>query len=155
MNSVLHFYTFFIRITSNLQSPFLLVVRLFWGFCFFSAGLGKLLDINQVIVFFTTLDIPFPVYSAYLVAITELIGGAFLFIGLLSRVTTIPLITIMIVAYFTAEADAIRLFFADPINFITRTPFTFLLASLFILVFGPGKFSIDYILKKRFLRKKS
>jgi putative oxidoreductase len=79
MKTLLHFYSTFIRITSNLQSPFLLVVRLFWGFCFFSAGLGKLLDIDQVIQFFTTLNIPAASITAYIVALVELIGGIFLF----------------------------------------------------------------------------
>jgi putative oxidoreductase len=154
MKTLLNFYSIFIRVASNLQSPFLLVVRLFWGFCFFSAGLGKLLDINQVIQFFTTLNIPAPAFTSYLVASVELIGGIFLFLGILSRIISVPLLTIMIVAYITAEANAVKMFFSDPIYFITRTPFTFLLASLIVLIFGPGKFSIDHVLKKKLMKKK-
>lgn len=145
------------KIGEMLQSPFLLIVRLFWGYAFFFAGFFKLINIDPVIGFFTSLGIPYPTFSAYLAAYVELFGGLFLFFGLASRLVAIPLIVNMVVAYLTAEKDALAMILMDPFNFVMRTPFTFLLAALLIFLFGPGFFSIDrwicYVRRKKRLKK--
>jgi putative oxidoreductase len=127
-----------------LQSPLLLIIRLFWGGTFVATGIGKLTHIEGIITYFQMLKIPFPAFNAYLTGSIELIGGAFLLLGLFSRWAAIPLILMMLVAFTTAEMEATRMIFNDPQNFIHRTPFSFLFASLLIFVFGPGKASLDY-----------
>ena len=52
----------------------------------------------------------------------------------------------MIVAYATTEQDALKALFSDPDKFVTATPFEFLFAAVIVLVFGPGKFSLDYLI---------
>ncbi len=54
-----------------LQSLFLLVVRLYWGWGFFQAGSGKLQDLQKPTEFFQSLGIPFPHAQAILVGLTE------------------------------------------------------------------------------------
>ena len=54
------YYRLLVRVSSSLQSPFLLAVRLYWGWQFMQTGWGKLSDINKVVGFFTNLGIPAP-----------------------------------------------------------------------------------------------
>jgi putative oxidoreductase len=78
-------------------------------------------------------------------------GGIFLALGLLSRLTAIPLIIDFIVAYLTTEQEALhKLIHFDPDAFISADPFTYLLASLIVFIFGPGSYSVDGILKRVF-----
>ena len=84
------YYRLLIRASSSLASPFLLVVRLYWGWQFIQAGWGKLNDIGKVIVFFTDLGIPAPVLNAYFVSALEFGGGLLLILGLGSRLIALP-----------------------------------------------------------------
>jgi len=135
-----------------LKSPFLLAVRLYWGWQFFQTGMGKLGDLATTTGFFKELGIPFPAFNAAMAGTTECVGGLLLLIGLASRLTTIPLIVTMIVAYLTADLEAVKSIFADADKFVTAAPFLFLFASLIIIIFGPGKFSMDHLLVKKFHR---
>jgi putative oxidoreductase len=145
-------YRLFENAASHLQSPLLLAVRLYWGWQFFQTGLGKLTNIDKVVDFFTNLGIPFPAFNAYLVGSLECIGGALLFFGLGSRIIALPLTLNMLVAYLTADREALFSIFSDPGKFYAAAPFTFFFASLLILVFGPGKISLDAAIK--YLRKR-
>lgn len=126
-----------------LKSPLLLAIRLFWGASFVVTGLGKLGHLENVAVFFQSLGIPFPLFSAILTGLIEMICGACLLLGLASRLITIPLILTMITAILTSEQVALKHILSDPQRFIHTDPFSFLFASLLIFVFGPGSASID------------
>ena len=141
-------YNLLVRAASSLQSPFLLAVRLYWGYAFFITGKGKLTGHDEVVKFFTTLNIPFPSLSAWLAGTTECVGGLLLLLGLASRLTALPLIFTMLVAYATNDLDAVKAIFSDPDKFTEATPFLFLLASLIVLIFGPGVFSVDWLLAR-------
>jgi len=58
-------------------------------------------DINSVASWFSSLHIPFPMLNAYLTASAETIGIILLVFGLMTRIISIPLIIVMIVAIFT------------------------------------------------------
>ena len=60
-------YSAFANAANFLQSPLLLAVRLYWGWQFFQTGWGKLQDIPKVTDFFTSLGLPFPGVTAYVV----------------------------------------------------------------------------------------
>lgn len=143
-------YALFVRAGSGLRSPLLLVLRLYWGWSFFQTGLGKLQNLGAPTKFFAELGIPFPEYSALLVGCVECFGGALLVLGLASRLAALPLIIAMIVAYCTADIDAVKALFSDPVKFLEATPFMFLLTSLIVFAFGPGAFSLDHLLGKKF-----
>ena len=136
-------YSLLERTAAHLQSPLLLAVRLYWGWQFFQTGMGKLTNIPKIIEFFTSLGIPFPAFNAYLVGSLECVGGALLFLGLGSRIIALPLTFNMLVAYITADREALFSVFSDPGKFYGADPYTFLFASLLILIFGPGKISLD------------
>jgi len=126
------------------QHAFLLLVRLAWGSQFALTGWGKLGNIDGVTSFFTSLGIPLPGLNAYVASTTELVGGLLILIGLGGRLTTLPLIFTMLVAYSTSDIDAIKNFtFTEPDPLFESAPFLFLFSSLIILFFGPGRISAD------------
>lgn len=133
----------FVRVMSHLQSPLLLVVRLYWGWQMTQTGWAKLHNLAKVTDFFTSLGIPHPGPTAAFVAFVEFTGGIFLAIGLFSRITSLALAIDMIVAYMTADREALFSFFSDPGKFYNADPYTFLAASLLILIFGPGSLALD------------
>jgi Predicted membrane protein len=136
-------YRLLVTVASSLQSPFLLLVRLYWGWQFIQTGWGKLHGIDKVIGFFTSLDIPAPALTAHFIASLEFVGGILLILGLAARLIALPLTINMIVAFITADHDALRSVFTDPDKFYAAAPYTFLFASVLILLFGPGMFSVD------------
>lgn len=131
---------------SYLQSPFMLLVRLYWGWQLIESGWGKLHNLSKVTEFFTSLNLPLPAQTAVAISCLEFFGGIFLAIGLLSRLTALALTINLIVAYITADREALFSIFSDPDKFYAAAPYTFLLASLLVLIFGPGKFAVDRLL---------
>jgi len=150
-----HLYELLVRAASNCQSVFLLAIRLYWGWQFCQTGWGKLHNLPNVTEFFAGLGIPFPGFNAVLAGSTECFGGALLLLGLGSRLVALPLIFTMIVAYATDGKEAVQAIFSDPDKFVTATPFLFMLASLIVLIFGPGKVSLDHLLRRFWEKRKS
>lgn len=148
MELVEKYYRLLIRMSSSLESPFLLAVRLYWGWQFMQTGWGKLSDIGKVVGFFTDLGIPAPALNAYFVSALEFGGGLLLILGLASRVIALPLVINMLVAYITADRDALFSILSSPDKFTGAAPYTFLVASLIVLIFGPGKVSVDALLAR-------
>jgi len=148
-------YGWFSRLASTAQSPLLLLVRLYWGWQFMQAGWGKLHNLAHVAQFFTTLGIPAPGPTALFVACVEFFGGVFLILGLASRLTGLVLTGNMLVAYVTAEREALLSVFSDPGTFYQALPFTFLLAALLVLIFGPGCFSLDTLIARLYSAQES
>jgi putative oxidoreductase len=138
----------FTTVASRLQSPFLLAVRLYWGWQFAQTGWGKFHRLPQVTQFFTSLGLPMPHANAVFVSSLEVVGGVLLALGLGSRYISLLLAGDMLVAYIAADREALRAIFSDPGKFYNADPYTFLFASLMILIFGPGLFSLDALLEK-------
>ena len=138
---------------SRLQSPMLLAVRLYWGYQFAQTGWGKLHHLARITDFFTSLGIPFPGLNAHFVSGLEFVGGILLMLGLMSRPVALLLAGNMFVAYLTADREALLAIFSDPGKFYVADPYTFLFASVMVLVFGPGWFAIDTIIRRRLARQ--
>jgi putative oxidoreductase len=143
-------YAWAVRASSTLQSPFLLFVRLYWGWQLIESGWGKLHNLSKVTDFFTSLNLPMPAQMAVFISCVEFFGGLFLVLGLLSRFTALVLTINLIMAYITADREAFLSFFSDPDKFAAAAPYVFLVASLIILIFGPGKYSLDTLLLRRY-----
>lgn len=133
-------------VASYLQSPLLLLIRLYWGFQFAQTGWGKLTHLERTAGYFGSLGIPAPKVNAILAGGTECLGGALLFLGLFARPASVPLIGTMLVAYYTADREALQAIVSDPDKFVSAAPFLFLFAALIILAFGAGRFSLDALL---------
>lgn len=141
-------YKKFGAIASFGQSPLLLLVRLYWGWQFAQTGWGKLHNLPQIANFFAQLNLPFPPFTAAFIAWVEFLGGILLILGLFSRFTGLVLAINMSVAYWTADREALQSIISDPGKFYVADPYTFLFASLMVLIFGAGLFSLDRLLEK-------
>ncbi|MGZ3790671.1 MAG: DoxX family protein, partial [Bacteriovorax sp.] len=96
------------KFLKKLDWLFPLIARLSVGVVFLQSGWGKIHHIEKVTAFFTELAIPLPMIQAYFVSTVELVGGALLILGLLTRLTVVPLIVIMVVAILTAKKGEIN-----------------------------------------------
>ena len=134
---------------SSLQPVMLLGVRLYWGFQFAQTGWGKLHHLAKIAGVFASLNIPFPGVTAPFVSMLELVGGILLILGLFSRPIAVLLACNMFVAYWTADREALSAVFSDPGKFYAADPYTFLFASLMVLIFGAGFFAVDTVVAKR------
>ncbi len=133
----------FFGLVSYLQSPFLLFVRLYWGWQLAQNGWGKFHHLSNVAEYFGTLGLPMAAQMAVFISCLEFFGGIFLVLGLFSRITGLALTVNLIMAYVIGDREALLSFFSDPDKFIAAAPFAFLIVSLIVLIFGPGKISVD------------
>jgi putative oxidoreductase len=135
-----------------LTSPFLLFVRLYWGWQFAQTGWGKLHNLAHVQQFFESLGIPAPGLMAPSIAILEFAGGILLILGLATRLTGALLAANMFTAYVTADRTALESILSDPGKFYNADPFTFLFAAVIVMILGAGSISLDTLLV-RFLKR--
>ncbi len=123
-----------------LQSPFLLVLRLYSFGSFFLTGKGKLADIGKVSELFGSLGISLRILNAHFIGSLERFGSLRLIIGLTSRPLALLVLLSMIVAYLTADFEAVSASFSDPDKFVKADPFPCLLTALIVFVIGSEGF---------------
>ena len=137
-----------------------LLLRLMAGGVFLWEGILKFVYVNQGVGRFTKLGMPFPHFTANFVGYLEIVGGLLLLSGLMTRVIAIPFIIEMIVAILSTK---ISLYFGtsplplppSPPQFgmwavlhEVRSEYAQLLTTAFLLVNGPGKWSLDALLQR-------
>jgi putative oxidoreductase len=132
-----------IQALEHVKPMFLLILRAYFGWAFFRAGLGKLLNVQVQTDFFRGYGIPLPEFNVYLAGTTEVVCGLMLMVGAASRIITIPLIVTMIVAYLTAHTEQFQALWDNPPLFFKAPPFPYLFTCLVVLLFGPGLISVD------------
>jgi putative oxidoreductase len=79
-----------------------------------------------------------PKLSFNLVIFAELFCGLFVAVGLLTRLTVIPIFIAMVVAYFIAHGK-------DPFD-VKALAFVFMCLSVVVFILGSGKYSVDRLL---------
>jgi putative oxidoreductase len=139
----------------------ILIIRLLAGSVFFWEGMLKFVYVNQGVGRFTKLGFPFPVTTAHFVASAEIIGGLLLMVGLLTRVTAFYFVIQMIVAMLSTK---IGLYYGTSplplppalpkVGFWAvlheiRSDYAQVLTCLFLLLEGPGRRSLDFMLSTR------
>ena len=144
----LRMYDGFVKVVSSLQSPFLLLVRVYWGWQLSQNGWAKLHNLSHVTEFFSSLGLPAPQATATFVSSFEFVCGILLALGLLSRIAALGLTIDMFTAYWTADHVALLSFISDPDKFQNAASFIYLFVGLLILIFGPGKISLDHLLDR-------
>lgn len=135
------------RLQPAVADAVLLFTRVSVGWSFFLTGRGKLSNFERTIAFFTDLGLPAPGFHAGLVGGLEMVGGLLLLAGLCARLVSLPLAGTMIVAYLTAHRDEA---FAGLGDFVEQPPFAYLLATLVVLAWGPGRWALDRLWRRRF-----
>ncbi|MDB5292297.1 MAG: DoxX family protein [Phycisphaerales bacterium] len=144
---------------SNLQSFVLLLLRLTWGWELAESGYGHLTNIADTVKNFERWGVPSPVFNVYVSGTTELVGGTLLLLGLATRLISVPLVFNFIVAIIAAGRHGIAKAFAEDgvlagwDKIIDDSAFPMLMLALIMLAFGPGKVSVDYLLKRTLFRK--
>jgi putative oxidoreductase len=145
MNRLIALATSVLAMAKRLDSVALLVARLTVGVLFVSTGWGKVHNLAKVTEYFGELHIPAPAFNATLASFTELGCGALLVLGLASRLAAAPLMVTMTVAILTAKLAEIH---GLP-DLFGEVEWTYLVLLLVIVVFGPGKASLDALVRSR------
>lgn len=138
-----------------------LYLRLMAGGVFLWEGILKFIYANQGIGRFTKLGMPLPHFTADFVACLEIVGGLLLLSGLLTRLIAIPFIVEMIVAMLSTKislylgTSPLPLPAAPPkvgmwaVLHEVRSEYAQLLTVTFLMINGPGRWSLDALLGKR------
>jgi putative oxidoreductase len=121
------------------------VARLTLGWVFVESGWGKLHNLEKVVGFFTELGIPAPQIQAPLAAATELLCGLLLLFGLATRLASLPLMVVMIVAILTARRSELA-GLSELFGFIE---FLYIALLLWLAAFGAGPISLDRIFARK------
>nr|BFD58539.1 hypothetical protein CKG001_06460 [Bdellovibrio sp. CKG001]BFD61967.1 hypothetical protein BdHM001_06480 [Bdellovibrio sp. HM001] len=120
----------------------LTILRVFIGLAMaFSHGLGKLPPPEMLVSGVASLGFPMPEFFAWCAGLAEFVGGILLALGLLTRPAAAFVVFTMAVAAFGVHA-------ADP--FIKKEmSLLYLFASLFFVIHGAGRWSIDHKLTSK------
>lgn len=130
---------------SGLKDLPLLALRLVLAYGFYGTATMKWSNIHGVADWFQSMNYPFPLVNAYIAASTEAIGVLLLLLGLGSRIISVPLMFVMLIAIFTVHIS--HGFEAANNGF--EIPLYYLLMLFTLLVYGSGKISIDHMIQKR------
>ncbi len=135
-------YLEFTRMSEYFRSLGLLLARLVIAYGFFEPAMMKWNDIDAVAEWFGSIGIPLPGINAYLAAMTEITGVILLALGLMTRLISLPLMVVMIVAIVTVHLP--NGFSAGDNGF--EIPLYYLLFLLLFFAEGAGKFSLDRLI---------
>ncbi len=147
------------------ESGWTILVRLLVGLCvFLPEGIQKLVFADVLGAGrFARIGIPFPDAMGPFVGIVEIICGSLIILGLFTRLAAIPLIIVMIVALvstkipillgrdvwiFHLAQDIKRTGFWSMMH-EARLDFTMLLACVYLLIVGAGRWSLDALLARQ------
>ena len=124
----------------------LLVFRAVLGIIFVAHGVDKMFmtGMDETIGQFSAWGVPQPQISAYLAAIGEMIGGAFLVIGLLTTLVAGALALLAACALYFVHLDN-GLFATDS---GIEYPAVLVVSLLMVVVFGAGRASLDGVLSR-------
>lgn len=138
------------RIFSTDAPASVLLIRLLVGAVFLSEGIQKfLIPETRGVGRFTDIGIPAPELTAPFVGVVEIVCGSLVLVGLATRLAAIPLIINMVVAILTTKVPSLLSEGFWAMAHETRTDWSMLLGSLFLLTVGAGPWSIDARLTKR------
>jgi len=120
------------------------MIRLMVGAIFLSEGIQKFLFPDQLgSGRFAKIGLPSSEFLGPLVGSFEIICGALILLGLFTRLAAIPLIIIMLVAMATTKAEVLSKEGFWSMLHGSRTDWTMFLGSIFLLIKGGGRWSID------------
>ena len=126
-------------------SLLILALRVFFGILFFSHGLDKMINLNELSYTYPSV-LGFGSYMTLMVSIfCEFACSLFLIAGLLVRITVIPMIASMAVAFFDIHDG---MFPAGELSLI------YMILFVILYITGPGRYSVDYLIDMKFQRDK-
>ena len=136
-----------------------LFLRLIIGYGFMAHGWAKLskgpAGFEKLL---TQVGIPFPHLTSWISALTELLGGLAIFLGVFVSITAIPLIFTMLVAMFTIQINygfsSVKTIGLTPKGPLFGPPgyeinLLYIAGLISLIITGAGIFSIDSLIKRK------
>lgn len=126
-----------------------IIIRLIVGVVFLSEGIQKFLfPERRGAGRFYEIGLPFPEFLGDFVGSVEIICGILILLGFLTRLASIPLLVVMVVALSTTKVEILISKGFWEMMHASRTDWSMLLGSLFLLIKGGGRWSLDKKLYK-------
>lgn len=130
------------RLLGSAAAPVL--IRVMVGWVFLSEGIQKFLFPAALGVGrFAKIGIPAPQFFAPFVGVVEIVCGALLIVGLVTRLASIPLLIDILVAIATTKIPMLLKSGFWAMMHEARTDFCMLLGLIFLLIVGSGTLSFD------------
>ena len=117
-----------------------LVARVTVGWVFVTSGWGKLHDLDKIVAYFTELGIPYPQIQAPFASANELICGLLVLVGFATRLASIPLIIVMLVAIRTAQWENVD----SASALLGLVEWAYIAIFAWLAIAGPGSVSLDH-----------
>lgn len=132
------------KLTASKAPAVVILIRLMVGAVFLSEGIQKFLLPAEVGAGrFERIGLPNPELLGPVVGGFEIVCGALVLLGLLTRLAVLPLLTIMAVAILTTKVPILLESGFWTMAHAARTDFSMTLGSLFLLIVGAGPWSLD------------
>ena len=131
----------------------IIFIRLIVGLIFISEGIQKYLILDVLgPAFFKEIGFTHPMLWAYFTGAFEIFCGILILFGLLTRLASIPLLTIMITALITTKLPLLTTKGFWTFSHEYSIDFSLTLLLILLIIYGGGKWSVDF---KIFLSKNS
>jgi putative oxidoreductase len=146
-------YDHFARFADKWRSPFLLLIRVYIGYQCVMSGYAHITHFHTTVEAFKGWHIPMPEVNVAMSALTEIVAGALLLVGFISRLAGLLLAGNFFVAFLAVNLsdpkyhEMLRRFWDNQDVLLKDDAFPFLMAAIVVLIFGPGFLSIDGIIK--------
>lgn len=138
------------KIVSTDSASATIIIRLMVGAVFLSEGIQKFLFADALgSGRFAKIGLPNPDFLGPFVGSFEIICGTLVLLGLFTRLAAIPLLTIMLVSIATTKAQLLADSGFWSMLHDSRTDWAMLLGSIFLIIKGGGKWSLDRKIMKQ------
>ncbi len=136
----------------------IILIRLFAGLTFLGEGLLKFIYPSMGVMRFTLLGFPMPEFTAHAIGLLEIFGGICLLLGLFNNFFALLFAGEMVVAFLSTKITMLLGSSPLPLPSVppqsgfwavvheSRDDYTLLFAMIFLLIMGPGKWSLDALL---------
>ena len=127
----------------------IILIRLMVGVVFLSEGIQKFLfPVDRGAGRFQKIGIPYLDFFGPFVGSFEIMCGLLILFGFVTRLAAFPLFIIMLVAIASTKIDILQQDGIWEMMHASRTDWSMLLGSVFLLIMGGGKWSVDYQLSR-------
>lgn len=139
-----------VKLFNTTSDKSIVLIRLLVGLVFLSEGIQKFLFPELAGVGrFEKIGFTNPEFWAYFVACFEIVCGFMISFGILIRASSIPLLIIMIVAFFSTKIPILLQKGFWQFAHEYRTDFAMTVSLIFLLIKGAGFYSVDLLLMKK------
>ncbi|MFP6684116.1 MAG: DoxX family protein [Polyangiaceae bacterium] len=131
---------------TDLQCIGPLLARICVGYMFAKSGYNLISKLDAHANYFRSLGVPAPEIMAPIVVTLELVGGTLLILGIGTRIMSATLAGVMAVALLTEHFDKVK---SGLSVLFYHSDFLLILLLLWLVLAGPGKLSVDHVLRRK------